>query len=393
MARREVSGTTNDHLSMIQKIARKTADVAPIAGGILGGTAGFALGTPTGPGALLSGAAGTAVGTGGGLAIKNGLEQVFKLPTDQTQKERAVESIAEPAIAGAADLATGGILRGAGSLLGKVARGGSKRLMNMAFRESVPETKAVIRAGKETLGEQALTKGEIGTPDGIFKKAVVKIEEIEDVLQSKLLKSNKTVSLKEVEKTVQPLITEYRQSGNVADANALETRIVNLREAWGEKIPLDAANRVKRTLYTEARNAYGKVASENMEGIKALARGFKEQIETFGGKSGEIAKMNQDLSYYGRVADSMADKMTKDRNNIMSIITAALFSGGLPSAVPTGGASLIPAIANGIVNTVPGQTVTANVLKTLPKIGSKIEPGVDILRRIGTQAVSGSVNQ
>lgn len=268
---------------------------------------------------------------------------------------------------GAAGGAAGGAIIGVGAkALKGLVKNVPERIMNSLFREPIKATKAAIGKG-ETLGEKALQKGEMGGVEGIYQKALNKTQEIEQQLQDKLFGTNKVVSIDSVRKTAEPMINKYTQAGNKQAAQAIIDRIGAIESESGSLIPAARANEIKRTLYDEARKAYGTEASAGMEGIKTIARGIKEQIGNVPG----IKQLNQDLSYYGRVADSMADQIarTGGRNNLLSLTDAVLAGFGGPTGIAA-------VVGRNVLGSSQAKTVGAQGLYQTGKMLEKAAPAV-----------------
>lgn len=248
------------------------------------------------------------------------------------------KEIAKNAILGAG---TGGLLYGAGKAIGAAGGKVAEKLANTVFKEPLKDTKAAVKVG-ETLGKQALDRGEVGTTEGIHKGALSKIQTLEDTLQQKLVNSNATIGKDEVVNSVKPLVDEYTRAGNTTAAKSITDRIESIAAENGDQIPVSAANQIKRTLYDEANKAYGTEASAGMEGVKQIARGLKEAIAK---KVPGVDQVNKNLSYYGRLRDSMTDLLARsERNNVVGLSDigvgglGGLFGGGAPGAVAAIGA-------------------------------------------------------
>lgn len=274
---------------------------------------------------------------------------------------------------GAAGGAIGGaVLPAIGKGVGAVTKKVPERLMNSVFKESLKDTRAGIRGGS-TLGKKALDKGIKGISDeNIYTNAVSKIDTLENQLQTDLTASTRIIPIADIKQGVAPLIKRYAAAGNTNAVSNITNRIDALEAHHGKSIPVAVANEVKRTLYDEARNGYGQLASENIEGVKTIARALKEGIAS---KVKGVDEINKELSFNGKIADSLLDKMARGgRNNLIGLTQGAITAGGLAGAVPSGGLSLLPAIAMGALGTVAGKTGIAQGLnqvgKGLNQVGS-----------------------
>jgi len=280
--------------------------------------------------------------------------------------------------------ALGAVGEGSGLLIGAAAKpvlnAVSKtipgKIMNTVFKEPIKATKAAIGKGT-TLGEEALARGEKGGAEGIFKKAITKINELEDGLQQILMGSNKKVPISSVKKTVQPLIDSYRQAGNEAGATAIEKRLIAIELESGKRVPIARANEIKRSLYDEVGRAYGSQSTEGAEGLKATARGFKEII----GEVPGVEQINKDLSYYGRVRDSMVDTIARERNNLLSLSDilpagVGLGVGGLPGAAISVGAKKALGSTGGKTFMAQGLKATEGLEKGIPAVSRLAGQGI-----------------
>lgn len=258
-----------------------------------------------------------------------------------------------------------------------------ERMMNKTFKEPIKELRSSIKGG-ETLGKKALDRGVKGASDeAIYKSSVDKISSLEDSLQAKLSGSKRIIPIADIKKTVQPLIDKYLKAGNKTAANDILGRIAELEQYHGKSIPVSVANEIKRTLYDEARNGYGQISSEHIEGIKTIARALKEKIAS---KVSGIDPINKELSFEGKIADSLLDKMAKGgRNNLFGLADTIIGTGGALAAGPAG---LIPVAAKKMIESTAGQTYLANILNktgnVASKVGSRVEPGLqNLLGQIG----------
>jgi len=270
--------------------------------------------------------------------------------------------------------ATAGVFRGATNTVGKVAKLATEqvpeRLMSGVFKESIKASKAALQK-EESLGKEALRRGLRGNEEGILQKAVEKVETTENALQTLLSESKRIIPIGDIKQSVQPLLTKYAKAGNTTAQKNILDRIQALEDYHGSSIPISIANEVKRTLYQEARNGYGSLASENIEGVKAIARALKEKIAE---KVPQANVLNKELSVYGRIQDSMLDKMTRgQRNNILGITGSVMGVGSLLAAPSTGGLSMVVPAAQLAFGTTTGKTTTANILN---KVGQIRKPGV-----------------
>jgi hypothetical protein len=256
-----------------------------------------------------------------------------------------------------------------------------EQIMNGVFKEPIKATKSAISKG-ESLGQEALKKGLTGTTENIYNTAVNKLNNTEDQLQQLLMNSNEKVNLDNIRKTVQPMITDLTQAGNKTAADAILSRIDAIENANGTNIPASLANQIKRTLYDEVQKSYGSEASANIEGVKTIARGLKENIEKISDiPSGQISQLNKDLSFYGRTRNSMLDKMTREgRNNILGLTDAIIGGGGLVSGAGIPAAAVIA--SKKIAGSTLGKTAIANGLNKIGNIIGKVNVQTPVMQTI-----------
>lgn len=279
-----------------------------------------------------------------------------------TDPEVSKKSVARGAVTGAAGA---GAIAGGSQLLEKILSSGAKgltqklpeQLMTGVFKEPLKDTRAALKGG-ESLGKQALDRGIKGTDESIYNQAIQKINSYEDQLQASLSNSKRVVPLSDIKKAAQPLIEKYAKAGNTSAVSNISDRITALEKYNGKAIPVSVANEIKRTLYDEARGGYGKLASENIEGVKAIAKALKEGIAS---KVPGADAINKELSVNGKIADSLIDKMARSgRNNLMGLTDSVLAAGGIATGNPA--TLLIPAAKN-VAGSTLGKTNIANLLK------------------------------
>lgn len=269
---------------------------------------------------------------------------------DTFDKSKILSSAAGGAAGGAAG-------HGIQEAVKALSSGVSSRLGNSVFKESIKNTRAGIKKG-ETLGDLAVKKGIKGSSESIFNKSTQAISDLEDGLQNILVNSQEKVNTQDVKGAIKSIVDKYKASGNTSAADALMARIDAIEKANGSNIPLVGANQIKRALYDEVANGYGEQSSVSKEGLKALARAFKTGIEK---AQPEVSQINKDLSLYGRVRDSMADKLSRGgRNNMLGLTDAIIASGGIASGNPIVAASPLVKDALGTTFAKTNMASTAN---------------------------------
>lgn len=308
-----------------------------------------------------------------GSAVKLGMASGFLQGV--SQDNATIGSVAANTIGGGIG---GGGTKVAGQAISRAGKSVTQklpsRIMNTVFKEPLKDTRAAVRYGTKTLGEEALEKGERGLSDEIiYKNAVTRLNQFEDELQSRLVNSGESVSTDDLRAAVAPLVEEYQSAANDSAAKAIINRIDGLEAYHGTNIPVAEANKIKRSLYDEARNAYGTQSSEQMEGIKAIARALKDKIAA---NVDGVDDINKQLSYNGRIADSLIDRMARGgRNNMIGLGDGLAMAGALAAAPATGGASLLYPAARLVFGTTAGKTTIAQGLKKTGEVASNMGVG------------------
>lgn len=329
------------------------AEALPATASLLGGVVGGVAGTALGPAGTVAGAAlGSGIGGAGGEALAQ-IAKREKFSGGDIAREGALDTVT-----GLVGGAAGKGLSMIGSrLLPKITTGAAEHIMGGVFKEPIKATKASLSKGA-TLGAEALRRGEKGTTKQLYDKSIEQMNNYEDAIQSVVASSPKTIPIASIKKVVQPLISKYKKTGNNAAADALEQRLASIEGANGKSISASNAQEIKRGLYDEVNNAYGAQSTPGMEGVKAIARGFKESLEDIPG----VKAINKELGFYGRQRKSMLDKMTRDeRNNIIGLTDLPFVGGALIPGMQ------LPAIAaygaKKLAGSTIGKTYGAQALK------------------------------
>lgn len=325
---------------------------------------------------------------GAGVGLLQGLSRENATPA----------SVAKSTAGGAA---TAGALEAGSSVLGKLLEKSTvdvpKRLMNSVFKEKVGSTKASLKGGS-TLGQEALSRGIQGkNAEQIYQDAVSKMGNIEDEISGAINTSKRIIPIADIKNTVKPLIKKYSDAGDLSAVKSITDRITALEEQHGPSIPIQVAQEVKRTLYDELNGSYGAMKNAEKEGLKTIARSLKEGIASKV-TSKDINKLNKELSVYGRIKDSMLDKMTREeRNNVIGLTDAIIGGGGLVSGA---GIPAIGAIATKkLLGSTAGKTGIANILskagENLPKGGNPVLSNIlgQAGAQVGSRAFSGLPQQ
>lgn len=274
-----------------------------------------------------------------------------------------------PIVGGAAGAAVPAVIQGVGKVIkagtGKVA----EEIANRAFKEPTKKlTKAAISKGDE-LGGKVLKEGGIKgvTDEGIYKSAIENMDKLENQLQDKLKGSDKVIKIDDLSESLLPRISQLEDAGEVTAANTLKTRLSLWESRFKNGIPVQKANEIKRTLYDRVNKSYGDKAAQGTEDMKLAAKVLKESIRD---SVEGVDAINKKLSYYGRIKDSMLNKMASGGG----LGGMAVDMGSVAAAPYTGGASLAIPVINRVVNT-PGVQKTG--AQMLDKTGKVIEAVTD----------------
>lgn len=300
-------------------------------------------------GALKTIAKNTALGAGFGAA--SGLE-----------KDRNVSGIIGSTVGGAAvGAAIGTVGVAAKAIKNFLTKSTPEFIMNKAVKPALQDLKKNVKFGSDTLGKQLLDEGVKGGPRKLLEIADNKTTELENQLQSVL----KHPGMDEARITKNQLIPYVKElvehKAGVPGMGGDVKRIQNVLNTLPESMTLSEANIMKRRIYTELKDVGYKLDPKlgtKAETLKKIARGLKTEIEDAVG--GTVVKdINQKLSIYGRLENSMVDQLAREmRNNGVGLTDAILLSGG----GPTGILALLRHVGKG------AETYTAQALNKTGKI-------------------------
>lgn len=249
-------------------------------------------------------------------------------------------------------------------------------VMNKAVKPALQDLKKNVKYGSNTLGKELLEDGVKGGPKKLLEIAESKTVEFENQLQKEL--TNPALSEARItrEKIVPYLKDFIEQKAGTPGASGDVKRIQNIIDTIPDTMTLPEANIMKRRIYKELRDVAYKLDAKlgvKANALKQIASGLKTEIENEVG--GTIVKdINQKLSIYGRLENSMVDQLAREmRNNGISLTDAILVAGGDTTSI----LALLRHL---------GQGVETNLAQTLYKA-----------RNLGTgavgQAVKGAVKK
>lgn len=241
------------------------------------------------------------------------------------------------------DLALGGAGEALSALAPKVNAGG-KWLMNKALGVTKTEAKNAIAAGKETLGSQVYERTAMPhTRAGYEKIAEKGLDKSEEALQTLLANAENGVPASKMAEAVKGLRKRYEGAGGVNIAgfeNELKTiddAVKLLSKQKNVILTAAEANSIKRKIYSIIQDKGYKASAPlpaKTNVLKTQARSLRQGIEEAAGSKGsEVASVNKDLAYYGKLKDRTADLAANSKSgNLVSKLAMT----GLASAAGGG---------------------------------------------------------
>lgn len=239
----------------------------------------------------------------------------------------------------------GGALVGAGvgtlGLFAKAAKNFISKqvpesIMNIAVKPALQDLKKNVRFGSDTLGKQLLEEGVKGGPRKLLEIADARSKEFENQLQS-VLNSPGLEEARITRDQIVPYVKELtRLNSNVPGMQGEVQRIKNVVDSVPESMTLAEANQMKRDIYEKLRDVSYKLDAKlttKSDALKQIAKGLKTEIEnTVGGTV--VRDINQKLSIYGRLENSMVDQLAREmKNNKVGLTDAILLAGGGPTGI------------------------------------------------------------
>lgn len=321
---------------------------------VVGSAANVVLNMAT-PGAFKGGKAaviGKNAALGGAFGAASGLEK-------GRSAGNIVGSTVGGAIIGAGIGVTGLVAKAAKDFITKTT---PRFLMEKAVKPALQDLKKNVKFGSKTLGQELLDEGVKGKPETLLKIASEKLTSLENDLQN-VLTAPGLAEAKITRDQIKPYLGEIIKTkkgipGLAGDAQ----RIEGVWKSMPEEMSLQQANEMKRRIYGELRDVAYKLDSKlttKAAALKQIARGLKTEIEnTVGGTV--VKDINNKLSIYGRLENSIVDQMARSmRNNGIGLTDAILLAGG-----DTGILALLRHMGQGI------ETYAAQGLSKGSKIGT-----------------------
>lgn len=275
--------------------------------------------------------------------------------------ERTPEAMGRQFASGGLGEAIGPALQG----IGKGLKSGGSKVINKLLKSRDLEEE--LAKGKN-LGQEMISKKDIGTINSLEKKSKVGLQENEDKLQ-KMLKEHPNANepidkgiVKEELESLKNNFMEVHEDGGSEVISGYEKQVRGidrkLKELDSKKeIPAKIANETKRKIYAEESKAYlKKDPSFNDELQMAYAKGLKRAIED---KIPDVSGINQELSYYGRLNKAMRrSKMKSETQGLSSPISWRDLALGGATGYGTGNPFLggLVTVGGSALNTMPGAT-------------------------------------
>lgn len=241
---------------------------------------------------------------------------------------------------GIAGSAVGGALTGAALGVGSVATKAAKDfitrttpewLMNKAVTPTLSELRKNVKYGTKTLGEELLQEGVKGGPKKLLQIADEKLNTFENELQSVLSHPSlqeARITKKQIIPYVKDLVNNKMKTPGLQDE---AQRIKDIVNTMPKEMTLQEANEMKRRIYSEINDPAYKLdakLSSKAQALKQIAKGLKQEIEnTVGGTV--VKDINQKLSIYGRLQNTITDQLARSmKNNALGLTDALLLIAG-----------------------------------------------------------------
>lgn len=292
---------------------------------------------------------------GGAFGAASGLE-----------KDRDVEGVIGSTMGGA--LIGGGV--GVAGVLAKAAKNfvGTTvptHIMNKAVKPALQDLKKNVRFGSKTLGQELLEDGVKGGPKRLLEIADDKLTSLEDDLQKTLNDPHLAEARINRDQIFPHLREMLLQKKKVPGGRNEMLKIKEIYNDIPEEMTLAQANEIKRAIYKELRDPAYKLdaaLTTKSAALKNIAKGLKTEIEnTVGGTV--VKDINQKLSVYGRLENSMVDQLAREmRNNGIGLTDAILAAGGPTTSI----LALLRHVGQGV------ETYTAQALHKVQGVGTGV---------------------
>lgn len=293
------------------------------------------------------------------------------------EKNRDISGIVGSTVGGAL---VGGALGTAGVLTKSIKDFVGKKtpewIMNKAVKPALQDLKKNVKYGSETLGKQLLDEGVAGGPKKLLEIANNKTSQLENELQTALTHPG-LADARITKDKISPYIKDLiEQKAGTPGMSGDVQRIKNVFDSMPESMTISEANIMKRRIYNELRDISYKLDSKlstKASTLKQIAKGLKTEIENAVG--GTVVKdINQKLSIYGRLENSMVDQLAREmKNNGIGLTDAILLAGGDTTSL----LAILRHLGKG------AETYTAQGLSKIQNVGTGLlgKTTKDIIRR------------
>lgn len=257
--------------------------------------------------------------------------------TSGLEQNRSAKGVVGSTIGGAL---LGGAIGGTGLVVNKIKKVLTNEtpvwLMDKAIKPALNDLKKNVKYGTDTLSRQLLNDGVKGGKNKLLEIANTQLEQNENKLQGILNDKKYAKSFIERDGILKYLSGVIKQKKAVPGMKSEISKIEGIVKSMPEKMSLPEANQIKRSIYQELRDPAYKIdakLSTKAATLKGIASGLKTEIEKkVSGTT--IRDINQKLSIYGRLEDTITDQIARSmRNNGLSLTDAILASGGLTAGL------------------------------------------------------------
>lgn len=355
------------------------SEFLPIAGSIIGGISGM------GVGSIATGAAGAVTGK----ALQQGLRELFD-PERQDLSDAARAVVTE----GLVDAFFGGVFLGVGKVAGKAGKIILNKFIKEPAEAALPKlirsglkTKpSVMKGFKKAFGEdwaEKIAKGTIPASGEaaleMGEKGLTKsMQKLDKLLANKSVKTNELIKLLENFKEGSKTSTGAVWPAEAAGVNKID-EYINLVKTYGDEMPAQDVNRIKRELQ-ESFGAAGDISSLSKKVTANASTEVRKFIEKFD-KTGTIAGTNKEIAFNHVLKECGVNITSTEKAKALLSLTDSIF-------LASGRFELLAAVK--AIRTVGGDPLLqARIIKGIIEYGQAagdkeiIRNGVRLAMRLG----------
>lgn len=379
--------TTQSQDGIIRNIAEKTADIAPVAGGILGGVGGSIAGLPAaiptlGGSSLAGGAAGAAIGTGAGVAMQNMIEDLLG-----TQEEAGTEQVSsalkQAGVAGATDLALGGAFKlvgKSGNMILKSLKEGVDNIPVRGLRLAPSDISKFVKKHGEDVA-QFLVRNKIMGEEAL-ERALQQAGKLQEGFDNLALRTDIEIPIRQVDEQVSKQLLDIAQQGKTAvtrNAKKLAKEMLEeynfIRSQFGDTITPEQLTLIRRQLddFTP-KTAFNNLDQAMVNANIRLRRAFNNVVADVVdarmiGEGTGFRQIGKELSKYYDFLEFAEKRAAKGRGTLLANLTRL-------GSVGVGGVLGGPVGAMGGLLAEPllRDPEVLRVLYMLGQTGKKVEP-------------------